>query len=283
MDDCPPFPHMFKYCLRLVGAALNAARVLVSGRANLAFCLVGGRHHARKSEAAGFCYINDCVIAILALQRRYKRVLYIDIDVHHGDGVREGEGGEGGLKGFGPKPCVISHMTPAGRGSVCSLAISDDLVVPSPCTRLFPGQWQVPRGTGSSPRPRSQRSSPSMTVPVTGWRCAFPSSPVAQDTPVCVRGVPRRLVWVTTTSGTAFARLPDVPWTPSCQTPLSWSWVPTRWQRTWRGHVRVVCHPRARRCDLTASIVLLVHCLFLFAGTVQRSSWSPVAVVRCLH
>jgi len=49
----------------------------------------GGLHHAKKCEASGFCYINDIVLAILELLRRYARVLYIDIDVHHGDGVQE--------------------------------------------------------------------------------------------------------------------------------------------------------------------------------------------------
>ena len=49
----------------------------------------GGLHHARKQEASGFCYINDIVICIVALLRYYQRILYIDIDVHHGDGVEE--------------------------------------------------------------------------------------------------------------------------------------------------------------------------------------------------
>lgn len=44
-------------------------------------------HHAKKSEASGFCYVNDIVLAILELLKVHARVLYIDIDVHHGDGV----------------------------------------------------------------------------------------------------------------------------------------------------------------------------------------------------
>ena len=43
----------------------------------------GGLHHAKKSEASGFCYINDCVLAILELLKCHQRVLYIDIDIHH--------------------------------------------------------------------------------------------------------------------------------------------------------------------------------------------------------
>ena len=49
----------------------------------------GGLHHAKKAEASGFCYINDIVVAILELLKYHPRVLYVDIDVHHGDGVEE--------------------------------------------------------------------------------------------------------------------------------------------------------------------------------------------------
>lgn len=53
-------------------------------------CVIsGGLHHAKKFEASGFCYVNDIVIAILELLKYHARVLYIDIDVHHGDGVQE--------------------------------------------------------------------------------------------------------------------------------------------------------------------------------------------------
>lgn len=51
--------------------------------------ILGGLHHAKKFEASGFCYVNDIVIAILELLKYHARVLYIDIDVHHGDGVQE--------------------------------------------------------------------------------------------------------------------------------------------------------------------------------------------------
>jgi len=57
--------------------------------ADIAINWAGGLHHAKKSEAAGFCYVNDVVLAILELLKRHQRVLYIDIDVHHGDGVEE--------------------------------------------------------------------------------------------------------------------------------------------------------------------------------------------------
>jgi acetoin utilization deacetylase AcuC-like enzyme len=49
----------------------------------------GGLHHAKRQEASGFCYVNDCVLAIIEMLKVYPRVLYLDIDVHHGDGVEE--------------------------------------------------------------------------------------------------------------------------------------------------------------------------------------------------
>lgn len=47
----------------------------------------GGRHHAAVDEAAGYCYVNDVVLGLLRLRSRFSRVLYIDLDLHHGDAV----------------------------------------------------------------------------------------------------------------------------------------------------------------------------------------------------
>jgi histone deacetylase 1/2 len=66
----------------------GAAR-LSRDKCDIAINWAGGLHHAKKAEASGFCYINDIVLGILELLRYHKRVLYIDIDVHHGDGVEE--------------------------------------------------------------------------------------------------------------------------------------------------------------------------------------------------
>jgi histone deacetylase 1/2 len=59
------------------------------GLADVAVNWAGGLHHAKKAEASGFCYVNDLVLAILELLKYHARVLYIDIDIHHGDGVEE--------------------------------------------------------------------------------------------------------------------------------------------------------------------------------------------------
>lgn len=67
----------------------GAAQQITSGAADIAINWAGGLHHAKKREASGFCYINDIVLGTLELLRTYPRVLYIDIDCHHGDGVEE--------------------------------------------------------------------------------------------------------------------------------------------------------------------------------------------------
>ncbi|KAI1504363.1 histone deacetylase phd1 [Biscogniauxia marginata] len=88
-SDCPLFEGLYDYCSMSAGASLDAARKLCANQADIAIAWGGGLHHAKKSEASGFCYINDIVLAILQLLRIHARVLYIDIDVHHGDGVEE--------------------------------------------------------------------------------------------------------------------------------------------------------------------------------------------------
>ncbi|GAA6000750.1 hypothetical protein JCM10207_004638 [Rhodosporidiobolus poonsookiae] len=88
-EDCPPFEGLFEFCSISAGGSLSAARRLIAAKADIAVNWAGGLHHAKKREASGFCYINDIVLAILELLRYHSRVLYIDIDVHHGDGVEE--------------------------------------------------------------------------------------------------------------------------------------------------------------------------------------------------
>ena len=88
-DDCPIFDGLYEYCSYYSGASVDAARKLVNDQSDIALNWTGGLHHAKKGEASGFCYINDIVLAILELLTHFPRVLYIDIDVHHGDGVEQ--------------------------------------------------------------------------------------------------------------------------------------------------------------------------------------------------
>ncbi|KAI8916900.1 hypothetical protein BC831DRAFT_485668 [Entophlyctis helioformis] len=89
VEDCPVFDGLYDFCRITSGASIEGARKLNSGDADIAINWSGGLHHAKKFEASGFCYVNDIVLAILELLRYHPRVLYIDIDVHHGDGVQE--------------------------------------------------------------------------------------------------------------------------------------------------------------------------------------------------
>ncbi|KAF9203393.1 histone deacetylase [Haplosporangium sp. Z 27] len=68
---------------------IQGAARLNNGSCDIAINWAGGLHHAKKTEASGFCYVNDIVLGILELLRYHPRVLYIDIDIHHGDGVEE--------------------------------------------------------------------------------------------------------------------------------------------------------------------------------------------------
>ncbi len=89
-ESCPVFPQMDQYSNYLVGSAIDAVMGVASGKYRNAFSFFGGLHHALESKAGGFCYYNDCVIAIKKYREEYpnKRVLYLDTDVHHGDGTQ---------------------------------------------------------------------------------------------------------------------------------------------------------------------------------------------------
>lgn len=86
-DDCPIFDGLGAFASLYAGATIDAARKLGNGQSDIAINWSGGLHHAQKTHASGFCYVNDIVLGILQLLRTHPRVLYIDIDVHHGDGV----------------------------------------------------------------------------------------------------------------------------------------------------------------------------------------------------
>ncbi|CAH8450008.1 unnamed protein product [Heterobilharzia americana] len=98
--DCSGFHSVFDYAVAAVSGSLAAADTLVSRHCQVVINWGGGWHHAKRSEASGFCYINDIVLAIHRLissnpskistnSNCQTRVLYIDLDLHHGDGVEE--------------------------------------------------------------------------------------------------------------------------------------------------------------------------------------------------
>lgn len=87
--DNPVFKGVYDWSRLVAGASLQAASLVDSGEVDVAFSISGGLHHAMASRASGFCYINDPVIAIKSLLKKGRRVAYIDIDAHHGDGVQK--------------------------------------------------------------------------------------------------------------------------------------------------------------------------------------------------
>jgi histone deacetylase 1/2 len=88
-QDCPIFTGLYDFSRLCASGSVGGAVRLNNGEADIAINWGGGLHHAKKKEASGFCYVNDCVLAILELLKTHQRVMYIDIDIHHGDGVEE--------------------------------------------------------------------------------------------------------------------------------------------------------------------------------------------------
>lgn len=87
--DTPAFPGVYEVTAHVVGAALDGLARIMAGEVLRTFQPIGGLHHASRDHAAGFCVFNDCGVVIDTLRSQYgiRRVAYVDIDVHHGDGL----------------------------------------------------------------------------------------------------------------------------------------------------------------------------------------------------
>ncbi|GFE58208.1 acetoin utilization protein AcuC [Geobacter sp. AOG1] len=85
----PVFPGFFDWACLGTAGTVEAVRLVTEEGVDCAFNLAGGWHHAHRSRASGFSYVNDAVVAINRLVAKGKRVVYLDIDAHHGDGVQE--------------------------------------------------------------------------------------------------------------------------------------------------------------------------------------------------
>lgn len=87
--DTPAVRGIYQAACVVVGSVLDAVGRVLEGECRHAFVPIAGLHHARRDSAAGFCVFNDCGIAIEVLRAEYgiRRVAYVDIDAHHGDGV----------------------------------------------------------------------------------------------------------------------------------------------------------------------------------------------------
>jgi acetoin utilization protein AcuC len=88
-EDTPHFLNMHDIASAVVGGTLHAVEMVMRGETEHAMHMAGGLHHAMKEKASGFCIYNDAAVAIAHAKQKYNaRVLYIDTDVHHGDGVQ---------------------------------------------------------------------------------------------------------------------------------------------------------------------------------------------------
>jgi acetoin utilization protein AcuC len=87
--DTPAKKGIYEAALSVVGATLVGVEAIMDGKSRRAFIPIAGLHHAARDRAAGFCVFNDCGVAIEILRRKYglRKVAYVDIDAHHGDGV----------------------------------------------------------------------------------------------------------------------------------------------------------------------------------------------------
>ncbi|MCJ7443833.1 MAG: acetoin utilization protein AcuC [Methanotrichaceae archaeon] len=86
-QDTPVFKGIYEASCLLAGGSIDGARKIAEEDCQV-FNLGGGLHHAMPTLASGFCVFNDCALAICVLKKKFDRVLYIDIDGHHGDGVQ---------------------------------------------------------------------------------------------------------------------------------------------------------------------------------------------------
>lgn len=137
--DNPVFERMHEASALVAGGSLLAADEIASGRVPRAVNIAGGLHHAMHDHASGFCVYNDAVLAIRRLlESGYSRVAYVDIDVHHGDGVEAafaadprvltislhqnprtlfpGTGQPGDVGAPGAEGCAVNVALPPGTG-----------------------------------------------------------------------------------------------------------------------------------------------------------------------
>jgi acetoin utilization protein AcuC len=151
-DDVPTFAGMHEASRAVCGATLAATRAVLEGRALHAVNLAGGLHHAMPDAASGFCVYNDIAISIQwLLDHGVERVAYVDVDVHHGDGVQAAVWDD-------PRVLTIS-VHESGR-------------VPAP-TRAPASRWRsaapVPWAPWSTSRCRPARATRGGFAPSTAW------------------------------------------------------------------------------------------------------------------
>ncbi len=172
--DNPTFSGMDLAARWLVGGTLHAARLISAGSETKVLQLGGGLHHAQRARASGFCLYNDIAVAVRHLTEAGLWVAYLDIDVHHGDGVQQifyedehvltlslHESGRYLFPGTGETRELGNGM---GRGLKMNLPLepfTDGKVISKSSTRSCRGPW-----TGSSPMSWSYRQARTRTTKI---------------------------------------------------------------------------------------------------------------------
>lgn len=148
----PLFPGVFERAATAVGGSILAAELALEGR--VVFHPAGGTHHGRRDRASGFCFFNDPVFAIKALlDRGARRVLYVDVDAHHCDGVQAAFAGD--------RRTLLVSIHEAGRWPYSGAADDDgggnaiNLPVPPGCNdaefRCLVDEVVLPAGEAFAP------------------------------------------------------------------------------------------------------------------------------------
>ncbi|CAO1623990.1 unnamed protein product [Jaminaea pallidilutea] len=118
LDDCPRFQGLEDYVKLVAGASITAAELLASDEADIAICWDGGRHHAHKARAAGFCYVNDVVLAIMELKRLRKITVPLNTTVDQQGEEQQQTNSSSSVSspslGFGARPEDIARAHAAG-------------------------------------------------------------------------------------------------------------------------------------------------------------------------
>ncbi|KDQ10349.1 hypothetical protein BOTBODRAFT_36251 [Botryobasidium botryosum FD-172 SS1] len=159
-DDCPPFPGLPRYVQLVAGASLTGAGVLREGHADVAIVWDGGRHHAQKDRASGFCYVADCILAILHLKRASPRprIMYIDLDLHFSDAVSHAFASSPSVltlsihhtsPGFFPAS-PMALLTPGDTNDLSSLSLPLQAGASSP---TFARVWKLVEGVKDTFKP----------------------------------------------------------------------------------------------------------------------------------
>src|SRR4051812_28792585 len=175
-DDVPVFPGMHAASAAIAGGSRAAAQAVWSGESAHAVNFAGGLHHAMPARASGFCVYNDVALAIRTLRDAgARRVAYVDVDVHHGDGVERifwddpdvltislhetgrvlfpGTGDAGDVGGRKAAGSAVNVAFPPGAGDAAWLR-GFHAAVPPPLPPFPPGRAVPQQGGGShAPRP----------------------------------------------------------------------------------------------------------------------------------